>query len=108
MQSIRIYSALLLVFLVLHRINADLRTCADFDPEIEVAELAHEKELEHILGTFNESNAEHTKEILHLLQRIELDEDNRMNYASSIKLLTHVVSRNAKFTNFNFIKRTTF
>lgn len=92
MQLKQINLVLLFVFLVLHSAKADLRQCADFDPEIDVDKFSYQNELEQFFVNFNETNSEPTVELLQLLQRIETDEHNSENFISSAKLLRYVVS----------------
>lgn len=92
MQFIQVNTVLSLVLLLLHSIKADLRHCADFDPEEYDDESPYQNELEQLLGSLNETNSEKTEEIFQLLQRIGTDEINRINYMSSSKLGKYVVS----------------
>lgn len=82
----------LFVLLLLHSIKADLRQCADFDPEKDVHGFSYQNQLQQLLDTFNGTKFEETEELFQLLQRIETDETNSINYISSSKLLNYVVS----------------
>lgn len=93
MQLTRINIVILLVFLILHSLKADLRRCADFNPELNFDEFPYQNEFEQFFNFFNESNPENTADLYQLLQRIESDEINTENYISSAKLLRYVVSQ---------------
>lgn len=109
MQLAQINIAFLLVFLFVHSTKADLRKCADFEPEIDVNKFAYESELEQVFDSFNGTNPEETAELFQLMQRIEEDETNSENFISSAKLLRYVVSlmntkpRKVDFLNQNLI-----
>lgn len=102
MQLAQINIAFLLVFLLVHGIKADLRKCADFEPEIEVNKFAYQNELEQVLYSFNGTNPEQSAELFQLMQRIEADEISTENFISSAKLLRYVVSlMNVQMRRFN-------
>lgn len=92
MQFTQVNIAFLFVLLFLHSTKADLRHCADFEPEIDVNEFSHQNQLEQLWGTFNGTDFEQTEELLQLQQRIETDETNNENYISSSNSVNHVVS----------------
>lgn len=92
MQLTQINIAFSLVFLLVHSIKADLRRCADFEPEIDVNGFASQNELEQMFDSFNGTNTEQVVELIQLMQNIEADETNGENFISSAKLLRNVVS----------------
>lgn len=91
MQFTRRTSVFLIVFLFLRSIKADLRRCADFDPEIDVD--PNQNEIDHFFESFNETNIDQTQKMFQLLNRIEMDEINRINFVSSSEAIRKVVSQ---------------
>lgn len=92
MQFIQVNTVFLLILLLLQNTKADLRHCADFDPDIDVEKFSYQNELEQLLGNFNGTHFEQTGELFQLLQRIESNEIDNTNYISSSKLVNYVVS----------------
>lgn len=89
MQFIRRHTVFLIVLFFLRRVKADLRKCADLEPEISVD--PNQNEIAELFKSFNETNFDLTESTIQLLNRIEMDEINRVNFMSSSRKIKNVV-----------------